>query len=302
MEPVVSILIPTYKRNEEIFNCLRSIEEQTYNNIEIIISDNDPDNFNLIRIEEEFIKYPIFYSKNEFNIGPILNWRKAFELSNGIYCMILPDDDLLINPQYIEDSVGILEEQENIGVVLTGCILGYSDGSSKENSFHKEEVISGHCFRENFWKGEKVPTIANVFRKKLVHYTNAFTDNNILYSDIEFWLKSSFFFDFHKYKKPSVLYVFHENNIVNNMSSREMIQNSKIVSNIKNFILEKQFSCNYNISNLLYRYLINTIDKTNISLVSYTLQTINHNNILLRDFGIINILKCLIHSTRRIFK
>ncbi len=39
-QPLVSVCIPTYNRSEKLQRAIKKLEEQTYKNLEIIISDN----------------------------------------------------------------------------------------------------------------------------------------------------------------------------------------------------------------------------------------------------------------------
>ena len=42
--PLVSIIIPTYKRSEKLSRAVKSVLNQTYKNIEVlVVSDNEPD-------------------------------------------------------------------------------------------------------------------------------------------------------------------------------------------------------------------------------------------------------------------
>lgn len=92
--PLVSICIPAFKH---IFfeKTLISALNQSYNNIEIIISD---DSLGMV-IEDIVKKYKdrnnIIYHRNQINIGALENLKKSFELSSGKYIKFLNDDDLL---------------------------------------------------------------------------------------------------------------------------------------------------------------------------------------------------------------
>lgn len=91
---LVSVCIPAYKHTF-FEKALISALNQSYNNIEIIISDDSPDK----HIEDIVKKYKdknnIIYHKNQVNIGALANLIKSFELSTGKYIKFLNDDDLL---------------------------------------------------------------------------------------------------------------------------------------------------------------------------------------------------------------
>ena len=41
-KPLVSVIIPTYKREDKLLNCLESVRNSTYKNLEIIVVNDDP--------------------------------------------------------------------------------------------------------------------------------------------------------------------------------------------------------------------------------------------------------------------
>ena len=227
MEPLVSILIPTNNRPELLLKAVRSALCQSYKNIEIIITDNSIDctiNNNVKAISD----WRIFYEKNEANIGPILNWRKALNLARGTYCILLPDDDFFINPFYIEDVVNIAETNK-VHLVISNCILGYPSKSAVGSSGHVG-LIKGKVFVDNFWDKYSIPTIANLFDRSSALHLNAFNTNDVLYSDIELWLKMmSSERDIYCYPYPSVYYLFHSDNIVTTMTEKSLVANSKFI-------------------------------------------------------------------------
>lgn len=223
MGKVVSVLIPTRNRPRLAIKAVRSALAQTYRPIEVVVTDNsDTDQLGdmLASIGDERIRYV----KNSENIGPILNWRKALDIANGEYCIVLPDDDYLINPFYVEDAAEILANDE-INLVIPDCILSYPSKSVIGASGHSG-FIKGQDFIR---KGRHIPHIGNVFRKEMAQRFNAFHSNDILWSDIELWMKLMSAGDAYCYSTPSVLYLFHDDNIVFNMSRAELIANSRYI-------------------------------------------------------------------------
>lgn len=247
MDELISVLIPTYNRRDGLIKAAKSCLSQTYKNLEIIITDNSDDCF---RKDLELI-FPnesrIRYYKNFSNIGPVLNWREAYNHVSGKYWILLPDDDYIINPFYFEDAIKILEENNEIGVVFTDCLLSYPDRVSVGDSRAEGKMFS-YEFLEKFWTEINVPTIANVVRKASSDKVDFFLDNNILYSDIELWLKLSKITKFvYFYKNPSVNYIFGDDNIVFNMPLDRLISNSKFISSSVDEVMQPEY---------IYRYVL----------------------------------------------
>lgn len=244
MGDLVSVLIPTRNRPQLAVKAVKSALAQAYDSIEIIVTDNS-DTDVLGNILATVADQRIRYVKNRENIGPIPNWRSALEISNGKYCLVLPDDDYLINPFYIEDSVKILADS-TINLVITDCILSYPSKNAVGFSGHTG-LINGHEFIR---KGLRIPHIGNVFRREGALCCNAFLSNDILWSDVELWMKLLSTGNAYCYSKPSMLYLFHDNNIVLNMSKSQLIANSKFIRPSVEAIADEKL-----VSELVIRYL-----------------------------------------------
>jgi glycosyltransferase involved in cell wall biosynthesis len=110
----ISICIPQYNRIQYLLRSLRIIENQTYDNIEIVISDDysvDDTESEIKKIIPSF-KYPIIYNKNEINKGYDYNYRKSIELASGDYCLVIGNDDSLVKPDNIATLAKFLHENQ----------------------------------------------------------------------------------------------------------------------------------------------------------------------------------------------
>jgi glycosyltransferase involved in cell wall biosynthesis len=108
----VSIGIPTYKRPELLRRSLESIFKQKYDNLEVIIGDNDFEGFDaekVFRVYEGKFK-SITYKKHARNIGPTENMMFLLSEASGPYFMWLADDDELCGENYIRTLVEMLQE------------------------------------------------------------------------------------------------------------------------------------------------------------------------------------------------
>jgi glycosyltransferase involved in cell wall biosynthesis len=244
MKYLVSILIPTFNRSFLLKRSIESALKQSYDNIEIIISDNCSID-NTKQIVDSFTDSRIKYFVNKNNIGPILNWRIALERARGDLSIILCDDDYFLDENYIENAVKLFNKYNSIKLVITDCVLGYTSGEYKTNLCFNE-LINGLVFFDKFWeKGFNVPIISNVFSRSEALKLGSFKDNEILYSDIELWLKLMIKGDVGYINSPSVYYNFHDSNIVTSLSKDQIIKNSKFIKNINLFMKENNFDSFY---------------------------------------------------------
>lgn len=110
----ISICIPQYNRIQYLLRSLQIIENQTYPEIELVISDDCSTDETESEIKNLIptYKYPIVYYKNEVNKGYDFNYRKCIELGSGDYCLVIGNDDSLVKPENINNLVMFLKELE----------------------------------------------------------------------------------------------------------------------------------------------------------------------------------------------
>jgi glycosyltransferase involved in cell wall biosynthesis len=90
--------------------CLDSCLEQTYPNLEIIVSDNaSPDN--TVDVMKEYLKDKrVKYFRQEKNICGE-QWRKLlYEYATGEYGLFVPDDDYLINKNHVSEAIALIRK------------------------------------------------------------------------------------------------------------------------------------------------------------------------------------------------
>lgn len=97
-EELVSIIIPTYKRNNKIERAINSAINQTYKNVEIIVvDDNYPESEWRTKTENVMQKYRdscnIRYIKHKKNCGAGIARNTGISAARGDYISFLDDDD-----------------------------------------------------------------------------------------------------------------------------------------------------------------------------------------------------------------
>lgn len=118
-QPLVSIIIPVYNRENIVRRALDAAISQTYNNIEIIVCDNASTDNTWITLQNYASKDSrIHIFRNANNVGPVRNWIECLNHVSGEYTKILWSDDS-ISFDYIEKTLPILERHNNVGFVYT---------------------------------------------------------------------------------------------------------------------------------------------------------------------------------------
>jgi glycosyltransferase involved in cell wall biosynthesis len=136
--PKVSILIPVYNRIAYIDECIQSAVDQSYQDFEIIIVDNASTDGTwevCQRFASEYSNIKIF--KNEFNIGPVENWRKCINEAEGMLGKLLFSDDL-IHTDFLRESVHCLDDS-SVGFVFSSVNIGVSPNECATHYGFKKE-------------------------------------------------------------------------------------------------------------------------------------------------------------------
>jgi len=196
--PLVSILIPTHNRPDYFELALKSALAQTYENIEIIVSDNSDDELTRYRIATYLINYPSIryirvpgYSAND-------NWINCLRHASGEYINYLMDDDI-----YHENKISIMLTcmltQPNIGLVTSFRQLIDANGNylhpipGTERLFSTRTIIKGVSLGEMILlNGRNVigePTTALVKRDDIGDRFGVFLCREYgVLSDVATWL------------------------------------------------------------------------------------------------------------------
>lgn len=107
--PLISIVIPIYNAEKYLHECLDSVINQTYKNIEIIAI-NDGSNDSSLDILNEYFnndKRIKIYTKENGGVSSARNY--ALEKVNGDYIMFIDSDDYLVNKNVIQELINNLQ-------------------------------------------------------------------------------------------------------------------------------------------------------------------------------------------------
>lgn len=127
--PLVSIVLPSYKRAYVLPDAINSILNQTYTNFElIIVDDNSPDN--TAEVIKSFNDPRIRYVKNEFNLKLPRTLNKGFSLAQGEY-LTWTSDDNIFEPTAIEKMAEALQTSQCEFVYADYYLFIDTDANSK---------------------------------------------------------------------------------------------------------------------------------------------------------------------------
>lgn len=144
-KPLISIIIPVYNAEKYLRECINSIVNQTYENIEIItINDGSSDSslevLNNYSKEDKRIKV---YTKQNGGVSSARNF--ALKKAKGDYIMFVDSDDYLTNNNVLQELVDNLDECDVIRFENFN-LINYNLTENKQIYKLKNEYKSGIDF------------------------------------------------------------------------------------------------------------------------------------------------------------
>ncbi|MEI6584547.1 MAG: glycosyltransferase family 2 protein [Sediminibacterium sp.] len=100
--PLISICIPAYKKPEYVLRCIQSIQKQTYKAVEIIISDDSPNQDMNVAINSYTSELNIHYYHNSPALKSPANWNNAINKATGDYYILMHQDDWFNSPDALQ--------------------------------------------------------------------------------------------------------------------------------------------------------------------------------------------------------
>lgn len=141
-DPLVSIGLPVRNGEEFLAGAIRSVLEQDYPHLELVISDNASDD-GTERICREFAGADsrVRYYRQRENIGILSNFIHVQKLADGAYFKWIGDDDWL-EPSYVSRCVEVLSEDPALVLVTTQQGFVDPDGTRRTASYERRDLRS----------------------------------------------------------------------------------------------------------------------------------------------------------------
>ena len=111
-KPLVSIVVPVYNAERFIVDTIKTVQDQTYQNWELILID-DKSTDKSIELIDTFSKEDkrIKLLKNDTNIYAALTRNKGIDAASGRYIAFLDADDIWVNTK-LEEQIAFMQEMK----------------------------------------------------------------------------------------------------------------------------------------------------------------------------------------------
>lgn len=137
--PLVTIFILTWNRKNDVINAIKSIEQQTYNNYEILIVDNASTDGTVELVKKTFPNARVVVLDK--NYGCVIGRNKGIEYAHGEFIFFV-DDDGILHPKAVELAYKTFQIDERIGIVGGRVIPFNSFGDINQNINIQNESLN----------------------------------------------------------------------------------------------------------------------------------------------------------------
>lgn len=219
----VSVVIPTYGRAHFIERAIESVLNQTYNNIEIIVVDDNgrgnKEQIKTQRIVLSFIHGDIKYVIHDTNQGGSVARNTAILKAQGEFIAFLDDDDFWL-PEKIEKQLTVFQKSSNNRLGLVYCKM-YS--VLLDETKYKDinvKCLAGNVFAEMLAVNFVGTPVALVKRECFdkVGYFDIRLPNR---QDHDMFLRVSQEYDFECVDEYLVAFTIHENRASRNYKKKK---------------------------------------------------------------------------------
>jgi GT2 family glycosyltransferase/glycosyltransferase involved in cell wall biosynthesis len=201
-KPVLfSVIITTYNRLDKLKNAVKSVLEQNYNNLELIVVNDGG-----VKIDECLNKFSddrIKIINREQNNGPAAARNSGLKIAQGKYIAFLDDDDLFLN-NHLETALRTLRKGNKV-VYTDAYRYTYKRTGADYKLIKKSIPYSIDYDMRKLLLGNISPVNCFVFEKDLINKAGLFNEEFSVLEDWEFWIRLSNYSDFYHIKKATVI-------------------------------------------------------------------------------------------------
>jgi len=220
INPLVSIITPTYNRADYIENTIKSVLEQSYNNIEYIIvdgcsTDSTVDLLDKYKHQDARLDY---ISENDYGMYDAIN--KGFKLAKGEILAYINSDDLY-TPGVLNEVVNYFNKHPEIDVVYGDTLVIHSNMKTVHINMYMPKP-------ENWLRAGGIIAQPTVFMRRACWDNIGNLKKDVQYlGDCEYWLRLiNHGYRLGKINEILAIELNHENTLRNTM--KQKIDDEKI--------------------------------------------------------------------------
>lgn len=191
-QPLVSIVTPTYNREDFLGEAIQSVIDQTYGQFELIIVDDGSTDESEALVERFALNDPRIRYFKQHNQGQSVARNRGIKESQGEFICFLDSDNKWF-PDKLEASVKAFYDEPSVDIVYGDNVTISETGAEidRSNMPRHSGLITERLLADNF-----ISMNTTMVRKHCFDKLGAFNERDRLAEDYELWLRFSTEFRF----------------------------------------------------------------------------------------------------------
>ncbi len=251
--PLVSVVIPVHNGEKYIKESIDSCLNQTYDNIEIIVVDDNSEDKTLEILKNYGEKITVLPVEKQNGLGNVINI--GIRKSQGKYIARMDADDFMY-PTRIQKQVEYLESNPNC--VAIGGQIDIIDENSNITG-HREYAIEDKDIKKNRFLFQPFAHPAVTLRKSIVEEIGLYPENMWKVEDVKFFLILSTKGEFHNLRDTVLKYRM----TFKTESQSKMLDHFRKTNEIRNWAIKE-----LNIKPTTREYIIWSMQKIGVYILS----------------------------------
>ena len=197
--PLVTVICLCYNHSKFVVECLESVINQSYKNIELIIVDDCSNDNSVAVINQWLIDFPeIKFIVNKTNLGNTKSFNKVVKLAKGDYLIDLAADDVLLSNGVENQLKGFRKSSfKNLAMVYgnainiseNGCFIDYYFEVNDQKKVIVKRPV-GNIYLSVLSSGKVICSVSAMIKKDVFEVLNGY-DESLAYEDLDFWIRIS---------------------------------------------------------------------------------------------------------------
>jgi glycosyltransferase involved in cell wall biosynthesis len=199
--PKVSVILPTFNRANTLGRSIRSVLDQTYYDLELIVVD-DASTDNTKEVVKKFDDKRIHYIKHNVNKGAASAMNTGIRAANGCFISIQNSDDFWLSEKIENEIKSFTTANSKVGVVYSKVCQVYKKRRIYVPSVKvkkKDGNIHNELLKGNFITG------LSLIRKECFEKVGLYDETLPSLEDWELYIRISKYYDFKYMDKPLII-------------------------------------------------------------------------------------------------
>ena len=211
-KPEISVIMPTYNRARYIAEAIRSVQNQTLRDWELIVVD-DGSTDDTESIVRGFIDSDgrISYFKNEKNLGIAKTRNRGVTLAKADFVAMIDSDDIWAAPDKLARQLEVFLKNEKIGIVGTNACFMDEEGKSigKSTNFPSDDFGIRHVL---LYRNVLMQS-GLLIKREAIQKAGGYDPQFSVFDDHDLWLKIGKEYDFTILPSADLSYRVHKGGI-----------------------------------------------------------------------------------------